>query len=165
MADTILYIFNILIFPGFLFVGVFGLMAEYVDRKLYAKLQNRMGPPWFQPFADFIKLIAKETIIPTGADEVIFKLMPVIAVTSTLAAFFYIPIWRPQALSSFYGDLIVVLYLLTIPTLTFFLGGWYSRSVFSMNRRNTGNYAVFRVRDSAVSEHTCPSDAGRYVVD
>jgi NADH-quinone oxidoreductase subunit H len=123
--------FNVLIFPGFLFVAVFSMIAEYVDRKFCAKLQNRIGPPWYQPFADLIKLVSKEDIIPEEADAAIFKLMPIIAVTSTITAFFYIPLWQMQALFSFYGDLIVVIYLLTIPTLTFFLGGWYSRSVFS----------------------------------
>jgi NADH-quinone oxidoreductase subunit H len=124
--------FNILIFPGLIFLSIFGLGAEYFDRKLCAKLQNRVGPPWFQPLADFIKLLAKENVIPNQADPTVFTLMPVLAFTATLTAFFYIPLWQTKALSSFNGDLIVVLYLLTIPTLTFFLGGWYARSVFSM---------------------------------
>jgi NADH-quinone oxidoreductase subunit H len=125
-------LFYILIFPGFLFVSVFGLAAEYIDRKLCAKLQNRVGPPWFQPFADLVKLIAKQTILPADADLTVFRLMPVVALTSAVTALLYIPLWKAQALFSFQGDVIVVLYLLTIPTLTFFLGGWYSRSVFSM---------------------------------
>jgi NADH-quinone oxidoreductase subunit H len=124
-------LFYILIFPGILFIGIFSLMAEYVDRKLYAKLQNRMGPPWYQPFADFIKLVAKEDIVPEEADLTIFRMMPVLAATSTVCAFFYIPLWGTHAVFSFEGDVIVVLYLLTIPMLTFFLGGWYSRGVFS----------------------------------
>lgn len=128
MASALFYI---LIFPGFLFIGLFGLAAEYIDRKLCAMLQNRVGPPWYQPFADFIKLVSKENIIPEEADSTIFKLMPVISLTSIITAFFYIPMWQMQALYSFYGDLIVVLYLMAIPTLAFFLGGWYSRSVFS----------------------------------
>jgi NADH-quinone oxidoreductase subunit H len=123
-------LFQILIFPGFLFISALGLIAEYVDRKLCAKLQNRVGPPWYQPEADFIKLAAKEDIVPENADTTIFKLMPVIALTSVLTAFMYIPVWGTQALFSFKGDVIVVIYLLTIPTFTFFLGGWYSRSVF-----------------------------------
>ena len=106
-------------------------MAEYFDRKLHARLQNRVGPPWFQPLADFIKLLGKEEIIPGEADRSMFKLAPIFALTASVTAFFYIPMWGPQALSSFHGDLIVVLYLLTIPTLTFFLGGWYSRSLYS----------------------------------
>ena len=125
-------LFNILIFPGFLFVCLFGMAMEYVDRKLCARLQNRIGPPWFQPLADFIKLTAKANMIPQYADPTIFTSMPIVALTATVTAFFYIPIWKHQALMSFNGDIIVVLYLLTIPTFTFFLGGWYARGPFSM---------------------------------
>lgn len=52
-------LFNIIVFPGFLFLGLMGLIFEYVDRILYARFQNRQGPPFFQPLADFIKLTAK----------------------------------------------------------------------------------------------------------
>jgi NADH-quinone oxidoreductase subunit H len=124
-------LFYILIFPGFLFLGLFGMAAEFIDRRLYARLQNRMGPPWFQPMADFIKLMAKEDIIPCEANPSIFKSMPILAVTAAVTAFFYIPLWSQRAAYSFNGDVIVVLYLLTIPTLTFFLGGWYSTSLYS----------------------------------
>ncbi|MCX6992276.1 MAG: NADH-quinone oxidoreductase subunit H [Kiritimatiellaeota bacterium] len=127
-----LALFHLLIFPGFLFLFVFALAMEFVDRKLYARLQNRVGPPWFQPFADFIKLSAKEDIVPEKADAIMFRLMPVFALAAVVTAFFYIPMWGPQALFSFSGDLIVVIYLLTIPTLTFFLAGWHSTSLFSM---------------------------------
>ena len=122
---------QILIFPGFLFLSVFGLACEYFDRKLHARLQNRVGPPYFQPLADFIKLAAKEDVIPEDANPRMFKMMPVFALTSTVTAFFYIPLWRQNGMYSFTGDLIVVLYLLTIPTLAFFLGGWYSTSLYS----------------------------------
>lgn len=122
----------ILILGLFLFLAMFGFLAEFVDRRLCARMQNRMGPPWFQPVADFIKLAAKEDLVPEQADPVIFRWSPVVALAATVTAYFYIPIWSHRALFSFEGDLIVVLYLLTIPTVTFFLGGWYSRSVFSM---------------------------------
>lgn len=125
-------IFNIVVFPGFLFLLGFALAGEWLDRKLYARMQNRMGPPWFQPLADIVKLSAKEDTIPQGADRTVFKMMPVVALTATVVSVFYIPLWSTAALSAFTGDLIVVLYLLTIPTLTFFLGGWFSRSVYSL---------------------------------
>jgi len=124
-------IFQILIFPGFLFLGLFGLMAEFVDRKIYARLQNRIGPPWFQTFADFLKLLGKEELVPTEASPQMFRLMPVFALTASIVPFFYIPIWGTEALYSFNGDIIVVLYLLTIPTLSFFIGGWYSTSLYA----------------------------------
>jgi NADH-quinone oxidoreductase subunit H len=125
-------LFSILVFPGFLFLSVVGIFAEFVDRKLYARLQNRMGPPWFQPLADFIKLLAKEDVIPAEAEPRMFKALPVVALTAVVTAFLYIPLWSTEALFSFSGDIIVVLYLLTIPTLTFFLAGWHSVSYYSV---------------------------------
>jgi NADH-quinone oxidoreductase subunit H len=121
----------ILIFPGFLFVSIFALFAEYVDRKLYARLQNRLGPPWFQPLADIIKLIAKEEVTPSQANPRMFHAAPLFALTATVTAFLYTPLWHTGSLFSFNGDLIMVLYLLTIPTLAFFIGGWYSTSLFA----------------------------------
>ena len=125
-------LFNILIFPGLLFLIFFGLTAEYLDRKICARLQNRIGPPWFQPFADFLKLLGKQDVIPEEADQTVFRIMPIIALASTITAYLYIPTWGKKALYSFNEDLIVILYLLFIPTLTYFLGGWYSRSIYSM---------------------------------
>jgi NADH-quinone oxidoreductase subunit H len=127
----LLALFKILIFPGFLFVVMASLLGEFLDRRIYARLQNRMGPPWFQPFADFIKLLGKEEIIPADANPRMFKIMPVFAFTSALTAFFYIPLWHTNSLFFFQGDIIVVLYLLTIPTLAFFIGGWYSTSLYA----------------------------------
>ncbi|MEG1661834.1 MAG: complex I subunit 1 family protein, partial [Clostridiales bacterium] len=126
-----LALFNIIVFPGMLFLGIYALFFAFLDRKLYARLQNRMGPPWFQPLADFLKLLGKETIIPAGADRKIFVALPIIALAAVAAAFLYVPIWSNSSIFPFDGDLIVVLYLLTIPTLCFFLGGWYSTSIYA----------------------------------
>jgi NADH-quinone oxidoreductase subunit H len=120
-----------LVFPGFLFLTFYGMACEWVDRKLYARFQNRVGPPWFQPEADFIKLMAKEEIIPEAADRIMFRLLPVFAMAAVLTAYLYLPIWGTNAVFSFQGDLVVVFYLLTIPTLTFFLAGWHSTSRFA----------------------------------
>jgi NADH-quinone oxidoreductase subunit H len=124
-------VLSILVFPGFLFLVTLGLAGEFFDRKLYARLQNRVGPPWFQPLADSLKLFGKEEVVPEEADRRVFHLAPVFALAATAAAILYIPLWGSQAVFAFDGDLIVVLYLLLIPTLTFFLGGWTSSSVFA----------------------------------
>jgi NADH-quinone oxidoreductase subunit H len=124
-------LFSILVFPGFIFLTLIGLAAEFIDRKLYARFQNSVGPPWFQPVADLIKLFAKSVVIPGEADRTMFVLVPLIALTATVTAFLYIPAWTTTALYHFSGDLIVILYLLTLPTFTFFLGGWYSRSLYA----------------------------------
>jgi len=107
------------------------MFMEFIDRKVYARLQNRVGPPWFQPFADFIKLLGKQDVIPSAANPRMFTVAPLFAFTSVVAAFLYIPLWKTQSLYSFEGDIIMILYLLTIPTLAFFIGGWYSTSLFA----------------------------------
>ena len=122
---------QILIFPGFLFLGVYSLLFEFLDRKIVSRLQNRMGPPWYQPLADFLKLLGKEVIIPEGADKKIFPVLPVIALASVTAAFLCVPTYKISAVYPIEGDLIILLYLLTLPTLTFFLAGWYSTSVYA----------------------------------
>jgi NADH-quinone oxidoreductase subunit H len=128
---AILNLVRVLIFPGFLFLLVLALAGQFVDRKVYARLQNRVGPPWFQPLADLFKLLGKESVIPEEADRRMFVIAPVFALAAVAATYLYVPLWSMRAVLSFPGDLVVVLYLLLIPTLTFFLGGWYSRSIFS----------------------------------
>jgi NADH-quinone oxidoreductase subunit H len=129
--SVLVAVLNILVFPGMLFLVMMGLAGQWVDRKLYARLQNRVGPPWYQPVADLFKLLGKESVIPEEADRRMFILAPVFALAAVISSFLYIPLWSATPVFSFEGDLVVVLYLLLIPTLTFFLGGWYSRSVFS----------------------------------
>jgi NADH-quinone oxidoreductase subunit H len=131
LSNVLLPIINIVVFPGFLFLAVLGLFAEFVDRKVYARLQNRMGPPILQPFADFVKLSAKQEILPREADQRMFRSMPIIAMAAAASSFIYLPMWSAGSLFSFEGDIIVVLYLLMIPTVTFFLGGVYSTSLFA----------------------------------
>ncbi|MCL2462051.1 MAG: NADH-quinone oxidoreductase subunit H, partial [Defluviitaleaceae bacterium] len=70
-------IFQILVFPGLIFLAFYALALQFVDRKVYARLQNRKGPPWYQPLADFIKLISKETIIPDEANKWVFVALPI----------------------------------------------------------------------------------------
>jgi len=128
MLQSLFYIF---IFPGLLFLGTYGFLVEYVDRKLYARFQNRVGPPWFQPFADFVKLLGKEGIIPSQAEKGMFKILPAFTVASVSCVILYLPLWNLTALYSFKTDLVVVLYLLTIPTVTFFMAGWASTSLYA----------------------------------
>ncbi len=131
MIHYLAILWRILILPGFLFLLIYGFLLEFVDRKLYARMQNRIGPPWYQPVADILKLIGKKTIIPSDADEVMFRNMPIASLAAVSTAFLYVPVLGGNAAFSFSGDLIIVLYFLAIPTLAMFLAGWYSRGVFA----------------------------------
>ncbi len=119
------------IFPGFLFLSVYGFALDFIDRKLYARMQNRVGPPWYQPIADFFKLIGKKTLIPVDANKTMFTVMPLVSLAAVAAGFLYVPVFGQNAVFSFEGDLIIVLYFLTVPPLAMFLAGWYSRGVYA----------------------------------
>src|SRR5512134_1255263 len=75
-----------LVFPGFLFTAVVGLLLTWVDRKVAAIVQSRIGPPWYQPFADLGKLLAKRMILPRGAQAVGFIAAPLLSVVGTTLA-------------------------------------------------------------------------------
>jgi len=121
----------LLVFPGFGFLFICALAFQWIDRKVAARLQGRIGPPWFQPLADFIKLMAKEDLLPIGANERACAALPIVSLAAILTAALYVPVSGWVA-STFEGDLIVVLFLLSIPALTYFLAGWFSVSVFSV---------------------------------
>jgi NADH-quinone oxidoreductase subunit H len=106
-----------LVFPGFLFSAVAGLLATFIDRKVSARLQYRSGPPWYQPFADLFKLLGKEIMVPSGSSLFNFLFWP--AVGFAAATLVSGMLWF-----SFFGDLIVILYLLTIPSLALIMAGF-----------------------------------------
>lgn len=116
-------ILSMLLFPGGLALMLSGLLYEWADRKLVARYQNRVGPRWFQPLADVVKLLAKEEIVPRGVNARLFTGLPVIGLAAALTAALYVPLYGFAPLHSFRGDLIVVIYLLSVPTLTLGLAG------------------------------------------
>jgi len=123
---------SLLLFPGGLFLLAVGLFYQWFDRKLLALLQNRVGPRWFQPFADTLKLLSKEEVIPDGVNPFLFMSLPLIALAGTLTAALYIPLAGLPPLSGFSGDLIVVLYLLSLLTLCMGLAGANTMDRFSL---------------------------------
>jgi len=101
---------------------VLGLLLKWVDRKVTAKVQWRVGPPWYQPMADVIKLMGKESFMPMTARGTGFLLAPVIALAATGAAAAILWYALIHSEGAFLGDLIVVLYLLVIPAAMTILG-------------------------------------------
>ena len=124
-------ILQILFFPGLVFLAFYATTFEFIDRKVYARLQHRKGPPWYQPYADFIKLLGKEPVIPTDANRFLFLLLPIVTLASVTTAFLSVPLWGTEALVSFEGDMIVVLVLLLLTPLCCFAAGWNSSSMYS----------------------------------
>jgi len=123
-------LFYLLVFPGLLFVTVVGLLLAGIDRKVLARMQKRVGPPIIQPFYDFFKLMGKETIIPHAANRTVFLAAPVVGFVSLVVLMLFIPVFDFSAFSG-KADLIVVLYLLTIPAVAMIVGGSASGSPYA----------------------------------
>lgn len=128
--EILIALVRILIYPGLLFVAIGGLLLAGIDRIMLAKMQRRVGPPLVQPFYDFFKLMGKETIIPHHANRLAYLGAPVVAVVSLAVTMLFIPIGGFSAVSGA-ADLIVVLYLLTIPAVCLIVGGSASGSPYA----------------------------------
>ena len=100
-----------------------GMVSSWVDRKVTARVQYRVGPPLLQPLYDVAKLLAKETLISRRARGRGFLLAPVVgfAAAAVAAAILWVANVAPAG-GGFVGDLIVVLYLLTIPAIAAIYG-------------------------------------------
>jgi len=121
-------ILEFLLFPGLLFTAVAGLLTSWVDRKVTALVQMRVGPPFLQPFYDIRKLFIKETCVPEGGAIGLFLVAPLLGLAGvTLASMI---LWRTllDAETTYVGDLIVLIYLLVMPALAVMLGSFASRN-------------------------------------
>src|SRR5512137_2465159 len=135
-------IFRILVFPGFTFIILLTLFCDWIERKIEARIQNRVGPMVagpagiLQPLADFIKLLIKEDIEPRDAKKIIFKFAPLVAFVIMVFAACFIPIDGRSVLTTgtgiggFNGDLIVILTFATIANFLLFLSGWASNNPY-----------------------------------
>jgi formate hydrogenlyase subunit 4 len=109
----------------------FGLIYKGIDRKLSAHMQGRIGPPIRQPFRDVVKLFTKENIVPDNAIPWVFNWAPLIGLIGTISILLYIPIGSINPIAEGSGDLILILYLLMIPSLAMVIGGFASGSTYA----------------------------------
>ena len=122
--------FHILVFPGLLFCVLLGVLLTGAGRRLTARMQRRVGPPLLQPWYDFLKCCGKETIIPRHAKRQIFLAAPVVGFAALISAALFIPVMNYTAFSPG-ADLVVILYLLTLASVTMIVGASASGSPFA----------------------------------
>jgi NADH-quinone oxidoreductase subunit H len=115
------------------------LFAVWLERKVSAHIQDRLGPMyvggwhgWAQTLADALKLLLKEDIVPAASDKVLYKMAPFIVFLGAFAAFVVVP-FGP---SSFVTDLnIGVLYVVAVGSLSvvgIIMAGWASNNKYSL---------------------------------
>ena len=139
MIDILELLFRVLIFPGFTFLFFFTMFCDWVERKLEARMQNRMGPKFtgpsgiLQPLADFMKLLIKEEITPKESKRTIFHFAPIMAFTVIVFALCFLPIDGSSVIPnvSFSGDLVFVMALISVANFMLFLAGWASANPYS----------------------------------
>ncbi len=122
--------FSILIFPGLLFCAAAGFLLSGLDRKLVARMQRRIGPPLWQNFWDFCKLLDKEVIVPSRAARRIFLSAPVVCAAASACCALLVPVFGICPFPDT-ADVIVLIYVLTLASAAMIIGGAASGSVFA----------------------------------
>jgi len=115
-----------------------------IERKIIGWMQIRIGPNQIrifglpilkglaQPFADVIKLLLKEVLLPAKADKVVFLMAPLIALTTALAAWAVVPFSPAFVLADVDAGLLYVLALTSLGVYGIILAGWASNSKYAM---------------------------------
>ncbi|MEC5289881.1 NADH-quinone oxidoreductase subunit NuoH [Aurantimonas sp. C2-6-R+9] len=139
--------FSLYVWPGLiilaqslLFLVVLLVLVAYIllaDRKIWAAVQMRRGPnvvgPWglFQSFADLLKFVLKEPVIPASADKVVFLLAPLVAVTLALATFAVVPVAEGWVIADINIGILYVFAISSLEVYGVIMGGWASNSKYA----------------------------------
>jgi NADH-quinone oxidoreductase subunit H len=108
----------------------------YADRKIWAAVQLRRGPnvvgPWglFQSFADMLKFVFKEPVIPDGANKGVFLLAPFVMGTLALAAWAVIPVADGWAIADLNDGILYIFAVSSLGVYGVIMGGWASNSKY-----------------------------------
>ncbi|MBA3517777.1 MAG: NADH-quinone oxidoreductase subunit NuoH [Rhizobiales bacterium] len=135
------------VFPGLIIAGQSVLLMTtllilvayllYADRKIWAAVQLRRGPnvvgPWglFQSFADLLKFVLKEPVVPAPANKAIFLLAPVVMTTLALSSWAVIPVAAGWAIADINVGLLYVFAISSLEVYGVIMGGWASNSKYA----------------------------------
>ncbi|KZL06299.1 MULTISPECIES: NADH-quinone oxidoreductase subunit NuoH [unclassified Pseudovibrio] len=129
----------IMLFQSVLLMVVLLLIVAYIlygDRKIWAAVQIRRGPnvvgPWglLQSFADLLKFVLKEPVIPSGSDKFLFLFAPLITVVLSLAAWVVIPVADGWAIANINVGILYVFAISSLGVYGVIIGGWASNSKY-----------------------------------
>ncbi len=110
----------------------------WMERKLYARIQDRLGPnrvgPWgiLQTFPDMIKIFTKEYITPEGADKVVYNLAPILSVSAVILIWAILPFASTVVGSDIYVGTLYVVAVGAIGTLSLIMAGWSSNNKYAL---------------------------------
>jgi len=116
------------VLPGLLYTVPMAWLMLWIERKMRARMQGRIGPFFYQPFFDFVKLMAKRPIPRSPFDTLWMIGLPVSAIGALLASMALLPVFSTSG--GFIGDLVLLIGLIEVPSLCAVLAGFASRSIF-----------------------------------
>ncbi|MHB9863587.1 respiratory chain complex I subunit 1 family protein [Streptomyces sp. YIM S03343] len=119
---------QLLVFPGLLYAFAAAFLMEWLQRKINARLQGRIGPPFYQPFFDVVKLLGKRSVERPPLQGLMMTALPTAAVVATLGAATLLPVVPTSG--GFDGDLILLVGLIELGPLLVVLGGYVSQSLW-----------------------------------
>jgi NADH-quinone oxidoreductase subunit H len=120
------------------FVAVSAMFLIWLERKVSAKVQNRLGPMLtgphgvLQPVADTVKLLLKENIVPTGADRLVWWLAPFFVTVPPIMAFICVPFGQKMIVHDLSIGILFMCSITSVCVLGIFLAGWGSNNKYSL---------------------------------
>ena len=127
-----------LVFPGVVFTAAMAFWFEYIERKVTAWVQRRVGPQLtgprglLQPLYDFLKLLGKEELVIERADSTALRAAPILAVALPIYGMLYVPIVSPAPPLGFEGDVLLVFLLLALSAIAVVLAGYAALSPYTV---------------------------------
>lgn len=140
LTEPVVRFFSHLVFAGIVAVAAPAslLVLTWLERKIIARIQDRLGPNragpfgWFQAIADMIKMFTKEDITPTNADRLTYNIAPGLAVISSIMVFAVIPFAPGFIGAELNVGLLYIIAIGGLGTLAVLMAGWASNNKYAL---------------------------------
>lgn len=133
------FAFRLIVYPGFTFVVLYATFLVLIERKLAAKVQLRVGPQYagrfegiLQSFADLLKMLGKEMIVPAGADKPLFLAAPFLATVLAGSLIALVPVSPTSAIANLSYGLLAFFAILSLYPIIVLLAAWSSNNKFTL---------------------------------
>src|SRR5207302_2836137 len=139
IIDSDIFVYTVMAALPLLWILPYALFAVWLERKVSAQKQDRLGPMrvggwhgWAQTIADILKLIQKEDIVPAAADKQLHFLAPFVVFVGSYAAYAAIPFSSAYVGSGINIGLFYIIAVSALVTVGILMAGWSSNNKWSL---------------------------------